>query len=328
MPSTPQITYLLASHEPALLVAVEPVLLASCTRVQIVLSAEAALAAMTAPESPCLALIDARLPGLELGRLLAAVRSAVQHRFPIVLFSDTVSEELHNRIAEGVLDDLLPTGLDPVQLSLRLHMVIRAHQRERELDLLRNASEVNDLTDRLTGAYNRDTILSMLFRETDRVQRMRTTLSFVLFDVDDFGHWNSRLGSAPCDDLLVKVVERVSRLLRSYDLFGRVGKDEFLAGLPGCSTVNAVLLAERIRNEVFGVPFPAAGAAIRLSACFGIAPSQGRSPVVVLRDAEEALRLAREAGPESIQCAADAAQAQTAPVAFFSPSSGGNFLAW
>jgi diguanylate cyclase (GGDEF)-like protein len=321
MPQTPKTTYLLASHEPALLAAVEPVLAATGNQIQIVLSHEGALEALSGVDVACgpgFALVDSRLPGLDTGRLLAAARTHAEHRFPIVLFSDTVSEELKNRIAEGVLDDLLPTTLSSDQLAHRLEMILRAHRRERELEQLQDLLARSDRTDRLTGAYTREAILSLLFRETDRVQRMRTSFCVILFDIDDFGHWNSRLGSAACDLLLVYVAERVTRLLRSYDLLGRVGKDEFLAGLPGCTPVNAVLLAERIRNEVFAVPFSVAGTAVRLTACFGIAPSNGRSPVVVLREAEEALRIARQAGPETIQCAADLPQARPAPVAFLS----------
>ena len=48
-----------------------------------------------------------------------------------------------------------------------------------------------------------------LFRETDRAQRMNTDLCLILFDIDDFGHWNARVGAAACDQLLAKVVERV-----------------------------------------------------------------------------------------------------------------------
>ena len=51
-------TFLLASPEPTLLAEMEPVLTASGGRVEVVLSAEAALAAMTAPIPPSLALID------------------------------------------------------------------------------------------------------------------------------------------------------------------------------------------------------------------------------------------------------------------------------
>ena len=71
-------TFLLASPEPALLAAFEPVLLTCGARVEIVLSAEAALASMTSPNPPCLALLDANLPGMEMGRLLALVRAEVK----------------------------------------------------------------------------------------------------------------------------------------------------------------------------------------------------------------------------------------------------------
>lgn len=75
MPVPHQTTYLFASNEPGLLEAVEPALLASGAHVEIVLSAEAALAGITASPAPSLVLLDVRLPGMEIGRLLAAVRA-------------------------------------------------------------------------------------------------------------------------------------------------------------------------------------------------------------------------------------------------------------
>jgi len=328
MPGTQKITYLLASHEPAFLAAVEPVLTASGADVRIVLSAPDAEAALLAAESPVLAMLDASLPGLDTSRLLAAVRAQAEDRIPIVLISDTISEEIKNRLSEGVLNDVVPTRLHPDQLLHRLQMVLRAGERERELESMREAAARGQQFDCLTGVYSRDTILSLLFRETDRVQRMNTALSVILFDIDDFGHWNSRLGPAACDELLIRVAERTGRLLRTYDLLGRVGKDEFLAVLPGCSAVNAALLAERMRSEVFAAPFSLGGHSVRLSACFGIAPSQGRSPVVVLREAEEALRVARETAPETIHCGPECPEPLPAPVAFLSPISGNDLLAW
>ncbi|HZP05598.1 MAG TPA: GGDEF domain-containing protein [Terracidiphilus sp.] len=155
--------------------------------------------------------------------------------------------------------------------------------------------------DRLTGIYDRETVLAMLFRETDRAQRLHTALSILLFDIDDFDRWNTLLGDEACDQLLWLVAARTMRLLRSYDLLGRTGKHEFLAALPGCGTENAIMLAERLRLDVFRVPFHVVDASIHLSACFGVASSQGRSPVVVLREAEEALRAAKAAGAGSIQ---------------------------
>ena len=326
-------TILLASNEPALLAAFEPVLAATAARVEIVLSAQAALAALAAPIPHSLTLLDVRLggldPGITIAQMLAAARTDPgAGSYPIVLISDTVTQEWMNRLAEGVIDDLIPPATDPAFLRLRLETVQRHHKINRELELLNETASLDAKLDRLTGIYNRDTMLSLLFRETDRVQRMNSSLSMILFDIDDFGHWNSRLGAAACDKLLCKVVERTSRLLRSYDLLGRVGKDEFLMALPGCTGSNAVMLAERLRVDVFCQPFHVAGESVRLSACFGIASSHGRSPVVVLREAEQALHWAMEDGPESIQCFGETAEPLPAPVTFLSSASGDELLAW
>jgi len=333
MPANTPHTFLLASPEPALLAAIEPVLLASGARVEIALTADAALAAIAAPHPPTLALLDANLsgmdPSMEISRLLAAIRSSENGKnLPIVLISDTITPEWADRLAEGVIDDLLPPSAGPDWWRLRIDLLQRARRNSRELEALREAAVLNGQMDRLTGVYNRETILSMLFRETDRVQRLKSSLCMVLFDIDDFGHWNMRLGSDACDELLCMVVARTQRLLRSYDLLGRPGMDEFLVVLPGCGAVSATMLAERLRLDVFCSPFRVAGETVRLSACFGIASSLGRSPVVVLREAEQALQWARAAGPETIQCFEGCDRPAPAPVTFLSPTSGDELLAW
>jgi diguanylate cyclase (GGDEF)-like protein len=268
-------------------------------------------------------------PGMSMGQFLASARSdSVGRHNPIVLISDTVTQEWIDRLAEGVIDDLVPRSIDPAFLHLRLQAVLREHRRSHELEMLREVAAFSAQTDRLTGVYNRETMLSMLFRETDRVQRMNSSLCMILFDIDDFGHWNTRLGTEICDELLCQVATRTARLLRSYDLLGRVGKDEFLIALPGCSSINAVIMAERLRMDVFSSPFRVNGEAVRISACFGIAASMGRSPVVVLREAEQALLVAKASGPESIQCAGDFPEPSAAPVAFLSSTSEDELLAW
>lgn len=307
-----QQSFVLASDEPALLTRAESVLRALGAPVRVALTADTALRTIL-EETPALALVDARLPGMELGRLLAAARADTAAKFPIVLLSDTVLEELKDRLAEGVIDDLVSHAIEPEWLQLRLEMALRASERARELEALRDQAALDAERDPLTGILNRNALMRSLFQETDRVQRMNQELCLILFDIDDFGHWNARLGTASCDQLLVDVVERIRGLLRSYDLLGRVGKDEFLAALPGCSIVNGVMLAERMRAEVFGEPFETAGRLVRLSGCFGVVASRGRSPVVVLREAEEMLRLAKADGPETIQCAAQMVERELDP---------------
>jgi diguanylate cyclase (GGDEF)-like protein len=93
--------------------------------------------------------------------------------------------------------------------------------------------------DPLTGLLTRPALLATLFRETDRVQRSKHPLSLAQFSIDDFEHWTARLTKLQCDALLKSVAERVGRLLRSYDTFGRTGDHEFLLILPGCSAINS-----------------------------------------------------------------------------------------
>jgi diguanylate cyclase (GGDEF)-like protein len=310
---------LIASRDAALLADLQPVIAATGARVGVTDSAKAAFASMVDPPLPMLALLDAELPQSEIDQLIAAVHAATgTHTYPIVLLSDTVREEWHLRLAESVLDDIIPRAVTNPHWRLRLDSVLRACNRWREFDNLRATSQLNEQVDALTGLYNRSALLSTLFRETDRVQRLQTSLSLVLFEIDDFDHWRSRLSAKPCDDLPSAIVERCTRLLRSYDTFGRTGDHEFLLILPGCSSINATMLAERVRMDVFAYPIPSDGESLRLSARFGIAPSQGRSPMVVLREAEMALHRAQESGPESIQCFVGRPDPQMDPIGFLS----------
>jgi diguanylate cyclase (GGDEF)-like protein len=312
-----------------LLAAIEPTLLDAGARVEVARSAQAALATASDPRPPSLILLDTLLPGMPMGQLLAALRAeAESSRIPIVVITDSVTEEWVDRLAEGAVDDLILRSAESTYWQLRLDLVLRNQRMAHELESLRDAALRSAQLDRLTGVYNRETLLAMLFRETDRMQRNQGSMCLVLFDIDDFGHWNSRLGVDACDELLCQVASRTATLLRSYDMLGRPGMDEFLIALPSCSPANAMALTERLRLDVFAAPFQISDEAIRVTACFGISVSHGRSPVVVLREAENALEWAKAAGPESIQCFGIPPQPEPSPVTFLSSTTGDGLLAW
>lgn len=149
--------------------------------------------------------------------------------------------------------------------------------------------------DPLADLCDRNALLSALFRETDRSQRTRIPLCLLLIGID------APNGSDPHSDAMIwsklfqHVASQIMRQLRSYDLLGRLDEDDaLLAVLPGCDPVNAASLAERISRSVFVKRFVAGFELIELRASFGIASSEGRSPIVGLREAEESLRQARK----------------------------------
>jgi two-component system, cell cycle response regulator len=320
--------FMLVSAEPALLALLEPLLSAFGARVDIALSAHSALALLTGPTDHSLLLLDANLPEQGAEQLLAAADAFdSSRRISTVLISDTVTHEALGQFSEGLLVDIVPGHMDRDFWHVRIGNVLRAMQLAHDFELVRESSALHALYDSLTGTYNRGAMLAMLFRETDRVQRMKGSLSMILFDVDDFRYWNSRLGAAVCDDLLCQIAARAARLLRSYDLLGRVGKDEFLVAMPGGSAAQAMLLAERLRIDVFSLPFEVGDESVRLSACFGVSSSNGRSPLVVLREAEQALEEARTSGAEAIRFCGEGAQAAVAPVRLLLSSSEDELLA-
>jgi len=288
--------------------------------VELVENGEATVALAGSMRAPGTILLDARLPSVRSGALLAALHeSGAPKNWSIGLIGDDAgvasADELFeeqgtagyartwvDRLNEGFVDDIVSRTANAADWATHLTTMRRTHALKGELEHLREASLRQTQHDRLTGILNRDGMLSILFRETDRVQRMGGSLCLALVDLDDFGHWNAELGLEVCDELLQMVAIRIGGLLRSYDLLGRVGKDEFLLALPGCSTVDAVMLAERLQMDIFGKPFDVDGTKVQLSACFGITTSRGRSPVVVLREAEQALGVAKQCGPGSLRC--------------------------
>jgi len=313
--------FLLASHEPNLRAALEPVLASFGAKVKVAYSAQAALEAMKSADTLKLAVLDAHLPGMEMRQLLDQVRLLPKaHTFPVVPILDTLTDAWVERLRAGLINDVLLRSAETKHWQIRIELAMRTHWQARQLEALKDETMEKARRDSLTGAYNREAMLSLLFLETDRVQRLKSSLSLVLFYIDDLSHWDSRLGMTVCDELQLRVAARARRLLRSYDLFGRPGKDEFLVALPGCSRQSALLFAERLRAEVFDAPFRVDNESIRLSACFGISSSLGRSPVVVLHEAEEALKRAREDGPESIRFFSDEAPV-LAPGAYLATAS-------
>lgn len=140
---------------------------------------------------------------------------------------------------------------------------------------------------------NRDELIATLFRETDRAQRLKTGLAVILCGIDGLENWRSRLGEYELHTAEQEITKRIVRVLRCYDSLARFDDDTYALVLPGCNSFNAVGMAERLRQDLTSSAVNVGGEALEVSATFGIAGSGGRSPLVVLRNAVEALSSAR-----------------------------------
>ena len=121
-------------------------------------------------------------------------------------------------------------------------------------EALKSANEklnVLSRTDGLTGIDNRRECLNALDAEFKRLQRIgeRTTSTLAFLDLDKFKQINDQYGHQTGDKALVLLTERIKSTMRSNDLVGRYGGDEFLLLLRDTRDYEAQHLIDRIFAE-------------------------------------------------------------------------------
>lgn len=117
--------------------------------------------------------------------------------------------------------------------------------------VLENAHLYESATiDTLTGLLRREAVLTDLQRELDRAVRYRRPLVVAMADIDRFKQVNDRYGHLAGDMMLRRVAGVIARSLRSTDLVGRYGGEEFLLLLPETDVDGALRVIEKLRAAV------------------------------------------------------------------------------
>ena len=243
----------------------------------------------------------------------------------------------------GAFEALLadgPAAAPPVRLGdRRLDRVFH--------DLSERLSSVEQLasTDQLTGVLNRPASLRGLANEIERAGRYGRSLAVALVDIDHFKKVNDTYGHAAGDFVLHHVAQLLQANLRSTDVVGRYGGEEFLVVLPE-GDVGAADAAEKLRRLVGKTPVvlpddtelavtisvglaTGSGSELQLdrithdadSALYA-AKAMGRDQVYVFRELDEQRVVqrsplsagARRAAMDAGEAAADAAQQQLAAI--------------
>lgn len=157
--------------------------------------------------------------------------------------------------------------------------------------------------DPLTGIPNRQAVLSRLEQEIVRAARYHRPLSVALVDLDHFKRLNDTHGHAAGDAVLRHVGHLLSASVRSVDIAGRYGGEEFLVVLPETDADAAAALAEKLRRAVAGSEVTLPGGertTVTLSA--GVAGGLGHHLGLdaLVRDADAALYSAKALGRDQV----------------------------
>jgi diguanylate cyclase len=158
--------------------------------------------------------------------------------------------------------------------------------------------------DGLTGLFNRNTFVDLTVQEFDRAQRQGNDTAILLLDLDHFKLINDTWGHPAGDAVLRNVANAMRAAVRSTDLVGRLGGEEFVVLLPGTSIVAARTLAEKLRARLQGSPTRWENGIIACTASIGMAGTtakEKRDFDSLYNEADKALYMAKTRGRNRVE---------------------------
>jgi len=106
------------------------------------------------------------------------------------------------------------------------------------------------IRDPLSNSFNRRYVFNFLHKLVNANPSERKTISIMVIDIDDFKQVNDLYGHPFGDEVIRKIADIGSEILRTEDVIGRVGGEEFLCVLPRIDAIQSLHIAQRFVNKV------------------------------------------------------------------------------
>ncbi len=215
-----------------------------------------------------------------------------------------------NEILSDVMRDTRTIQAEALQSR---DQMLSAHQEARDAEariraLEAELAEVSALAshDQLTNSLNRRGLDDAMEREQSRSERQGTSLSLALLDLDDFKRLNDEHGHEAGDEALIHVVRIIRDTLRSMDVVGRFGGEEFIVLLPDTPLNEAASVVSRLQKELTKRIFMYNNQKLFLTFSAGVATRHaGEDLRETIKRADAAMYRAKKAGKNRVVMADD-----------------------
>jgi two-component system cell cycle response regulator len=171
------------------------------------------------------------------------------------------------------------------------------------LEKIRLFNEIKMLSihDGMTGVFNHAYAIKEVDSEIERAKRYNVNFSLILLDVDNFKEVNDSYGHLAGDFVLKSMAHLIEKNLRTIDIVGRYGGEEFIVILPQTDLENACIAGERLRKAVALETFSHNDNVIQLTISLGIATYQnGKNTQDLIKIADDNLYKAKNGGKNKI----------------------------
>jgi two-component system cell cycle response regulator len=268
---------------------------------------ERALAELTKEDPPRLALLDWMMPKRDGLSVCREVRHHTEQAYSYLILLS--SKETKAEIVEGLeagADDYLTKPFDTDELKARLRAGGRILELEDRLVEARESMRYRATHDLLTSLWNRGVILELVSREIQRSVREDTCTVVMMCDIDHFKQVNDQHGHSAGDSVLREAARRLQQSVRSYDMVGRYGGEEFLVVLNRCDPASALARADNLRQTICARTINTHGKSLTVTASIGLALSsefRNCDADEIIRKADMALYAAKAAGRNRVRVA-------------------------
>jgi diguanylate cyclase (GGDEF)-like protein len=157
--------------------------------------------------------------------------------------------------------------------------------------------------DAMTGLRNRRAFFEAGREALSRCAGRTEPITVMMLDIDHFKSINDRYGHQAGDHILKSFATILKSTVRSHDVVGRIGGEEFAIVLPDCRQLNAILVAQRITHTLRSAAMTIeSGEAVRVTVSIGVHVEQeGANLEVLLAHADEALYRAKHIGRDRFE---------------------------
>ena len=254
---------------------------------------------------PAIVITDWMMPDLSGLDLCQRLRADLHRGYTYIILLTSIAEK--NNVVKGLAagaDDYLTKPFDPSELLARIGVGRRIIDLHRQIDAKNRLLEEMAHSDALTGLPNRRAIEDWSARQLRGAARHGFPYWVVLADLDSFKRINDTHGHVGGDALLQKFADLLKTVIRSSDICGRLGGDEFLLVITHVEADAIIKTVERFREKLAAQQFEIGNEKVSITASFGIAGFSGKETLdftMLLRRADKALYAAKRAGRNLIK---------------------------